>query len=782
MNMVKVFSWILIVSLFLTLTPAIAQENPGEVKLNQGGEVTIPLEQFLQMIKEASPTPPPVQMPPPPVKLVFGTAQMEAVTIENALKVSCSMPFELYEGWWQEISFISELVAISEAKIDGQDVSVYKNGGRYTILYKGKGRHTLEFTYLVPATRKDNTTSSTLYLPSSSSSNLSLLVYRTGINIKVDTAMGGKAVPKEDKTIYTATLPAGEAAQVSWTLTSVTPDVSQPQNGEKPDNPVTVKNEPPPKPKIYSQTYSLVSVSVGAIRVTGQINLSLLRGQAKSLSFLLPKDVEILDVKSDKYRDRTVEDVKDGKKLTVFLTDYVEGDQQITVVYEKPLENVSTTWNVPSIKVLDAEQDKGFVACETLSSLSMEQASAQDITRVDVKELPGALTGLASTPVILSYRYYKHPYVLDIETKRYEELPVLSATIDTAQAMTFINDEGVSLTKVIYQMRNNTQQFLEVKLPSDSEILNAFVAGSPVKPVSPGETEDKGVVLIPLRKSDAGGDSGLNSFAVEVSYKTKGKVFASLGNAKQALPSCNVQISEYYWTIYFPEDNRVLGFFGNMKPGGGPAPSTVAYDEGLASKLDAPSVEVSTSEISLSEAEVMPQDMKDKEQQVMIQNFASTSVADDSGKVSGLLPVELYIPQSGQVFYFKKLLLEDGQSPVVGVRYIAASYSSIFCWLALIITLAFTALLRKWGVNQKTLIPVCLCLVLSFFIGRFILLPEMFSYSLRGVFLALVYLFITSAFLSRGLNRFLSIFKRKNITVEEKIAQDKVVPGDYVTT
>jgi len=130
MNMVKIFSWILIVSLFLTLTPAIAQENPGEVKLNQGGEVTIPLEQFLQMIKEASPTPPPVQMPPPPVKLVFGTAQMEAVTIENALKVSCSMPFELYEGWWQEISFISELVAISEAKIDGQDVSVYKNGGR----------------------------------------------------------------------------------------------------------------------------------------------------------------------------------------------------------------------------------------------------------------------------------------------------------------------------------------------------------------------------------------------------------------------------------------------------------------------------------------------------------------------------------------------------------------------------------------------------------------------------------------------------------------------------
>ncbi|HPZ08390.1 MAG TPA: hypothetical protein PL110_09770 [Candidatus Eremiobacteraeota bacterium] len=717
------FTVTFILVLYLLLTSVMAEEKQGQV--------TIPLDQFLKLMNSGSNKPATPSIPPPPVTLVFGTGDLSVTPLKDALKVQCKVIFKVFHGGWNEISLISNQAALSQVKIDGEEMAVYIKDGKYTVVYKGAGNHTLDMTYLVSTRRTGNTTSGKLLLPPSSSSNLTLIIPATGINIQVNPSMGGSTVEEEKKTIFKGTLPSAEGIDLSWSLRTVS-DNSRQSTG---------------KPRIYAQVYDLLSVSVGSIQITGLVNLSILRGQTDNFSFSVPEDVEILEIKSDKLQTWSVEEGKNNKKLLIFLTEKVEGTQQVTVIYEKPLKNVSSVWTAPFLQVIGAEQEKGFIACEAKTSLEMKSTEEQNINRVDVKELPSALVNLASSPVILAYRYYKHPFVLSIETQKHEELPVLSATIDTAQAVTFVNDDGLGLTKVIYQMKNNEKQFLELKLPEGSEILNAFVAGSPVKPVKASDSKDKRTVLIPLRKSETGENSGLSSFAVEITYKSKSGSFSFLGSKSEILPGCDVQISEYYWTIYLPEGNRVLSFTGNMKQAEGMmAPvnrnlflNEAKYDKNIAEKI-APSAEMV--------------DIKDKRQlqQTMVQNFTSTTVADNTGRVSGVLPVELYIPQSGQVFSFKKLLVEEGQTPSVIASYVGQSFVGTVCWFFLSLSFLLIIIPGKKGLNRNRLIPAGIVLLVSFLIGKKI--GEIFFSSIVGIILGFIYLAIVCNLPGRILNFF----------------------------
>ena len=131
----------------------------------------------------------------------------------------------------------------------------------------------------------------------------------------------------------------------------------------------------------------------------------------------------------------------------------------------------------------------------------------------------------------------------------------------------------------------------------------------------------------------------------------------------------------------------------------------------------------------------------------MVQNFTSVSVADNSGRVSGILPVELYIPQSGQVFTFKKLLMEEGKNPAISFVYTGNFFLSIFCWAFLLSSLYMVIMLRNQKITRIKLLPILIVFTVSFLAGKRV--PELFSFNLTGIFLGLLYLFITSAFRNR---------------------------------
>ena len=84
------------------------------------------------------------------------------------------------------------------------------------------------------------------------------------------------------------------------------------------------------------------------------------------------------------------------------------------------------------------------------------------LTPIDVKELPAELWQAAQHPILLSYKYLKHPYRLVLDVKRHEDVPVLASTIDAAWVTTFQTKEGKLLHSALLQVKNTHKQFVEL--------------------------------------------------------------------------------------------------------------------------------------------------------------------------------------------------------------------------------------------------------------------------------------------------------------------------------
>src|SRR5262249_11005776 len=150
--------------------------------------------------------------------------------------------------------------------------------------------------------------------------------------------------------------------------------------------------------------------------------------------------------------------------------------------------------------------------------------------------------------------------VLTLGTERHEEIPMLTTTVDCANAVTVLTKDGQWVTRASFQVRNHLKQFMSIRLPKGAILWSAFVAGQPVKP----SLDKEGRVLIPLQKSNMADE--IQSFPVEVIYHAQETALGLGGNRSAFLPAVDLPISQVLWSMYVPEEYRFLHFGGSMDP------------------------------------------------------------------------------------------------------------------------------------------------------------------------------------------------------------------------
>jgi len=268
-------------------------------------------------------------------------------------------------------------------------------------------------------------------------------------------------------------------------------------------------------------------------------------------------------------------------------------------------------------------------------------------------------------PVLLAYKYIKHPYLAGIEIVKHEGLPVLAATIDQANFTTLFTDDGKMVTRGVYQVRNNLQQFVTLTLPESTEVWSTFVSGRPVKPTT-GEKPRQ--ILVQLERSSTGQDN-VRPFPVEVVYFTKGQKFEKGGKLDVFLPKSDIPTSELFWSCWLPEEYKYSDFKGNVKewkPQPPPSPSQistrggrkdeVAYfvdgqsiNDALVGGADQAPEELAQKSVRLA-PNVIPQVQMEREARQMF---------GKQGRAEGVFPVKVQIPERGKFYRFTKLLVTD---------------------------------------------------------------------------------------------------------------------------
>jgi hypothetical protein len=400
-----------------------------------------------------------------------------------------------------------------------------------------------------------------------------------------------------------------------------------------------------------AQVDSLVSVGDVTIAGAATIEVNVKSGSIMGLSIVLPADVNVLGLTGPSLRSDEVV-ARDGQQvIEVAFTREMEGQFRLELAYERIMGDAGSDVPVPLPTVLGAQVEQGRVAVEALSAVEVRTARAENLSSLEIGELPRQLILRTTNPILLAYRYVQAQPApeLALRITQHREIDVQAAIIDEARYRTLHTRDGFVVTTARFRVRNSREQFLRIAIPADAEVWAASVDGSAEVPaVANGGASDEGgeqTVLINIINSAQG-------FPVELIYAQRAEPMGFSGTIEAALPRPDMIVTETVWDIYLPDDLRY-----------GEAESTLRVIEEAA-----PFYQDDASLAALGEAP------------------AGAQVEQ---------PLRISVPESGVRFRFSRLYANQGDGPLLA----SIPYASLeSANLAMVLVIFGTALFFFGGV------------------------------------------------------------------------------------
>ncbi len=301
--------------------------------------------------------------------------------------------------------------------------------------------------------------------------------------------------------------------------------------------------------KVDAQVDTLVSLGDVSLKGAATVELNIKSGTIDTLAFELPAGVNLLNLAAPSLRTPHKVGATDrGQLIELQFTQEMEGQVRVELSYERILTDKEAEISVPALHVVGAEIEQGRIAVEALTAVEVQPASVEQLSTVDIMDLPQQLVLKTTNPILLAYKYAhaEPPPKLVLKIARHKEIEVQSATIDEARYSTLYTRDGLAVTTARFTVRNSRKQFLKVALPEGSEVWSALVDGKPEKPAMEGEGRGASQVLIKIINSTQG-------FVVELVYATPVSRISGLGTVSGRLPRPDMVVTASHWSVYLPE-------------------------------------------------------------------------------------------------------------------------------------------------------------------------------------------------------------------------------------
>jgi hypothetical protein len=270
----------------------------------------------------------------------------------------------------------------------------------------------------------------------------------------------------------------------------------------------------------------------------------------------------------------------------------------------------------------------------------------------------------------------------------------------SANAVTLFTDDGKVVHRLIYQVRNSEKQFIEIGLPPGADIWSVFVRNEPAE----SSFGSEGKLLVPLARSRLAGVR-LETFPVEIIYCLSEKSFRTVRWLKASLPSVDVMTSQLFWSVYVPNDYAYLYFKSTLEKEeiirglnllgakrrvltysrSAPSAGNVAEPEQMRKSAQ----EVYKGKDYRSQFRNVPVQEEQSMQQLDAEmNFGGKldelGLAAPQSAVSGgtgILPIQIEVPTTGQVYRFAKTIVKPEDGLNVRVLYARRGFFSLLLWI-----------------------------------------------------------------------------------------------------
>lgn len=642
---------IVMAALLLALTApawAFGQDLPklddGKVIMNWADFEKI-LKELLKPEDEPEPEPEPV----PPVNYSFKGASLTAGIGEGFVSVKAAYAVEvLKDKEWVSVPVGGPASGVHRAVVDGSPALLTDAGGQVAVLLLGKASHQLEVSYTISAPQSPGPNSFNLPLAAVPGASISLTAPGDLSDLEIRDAVITSREKSDGKWSIKAFSGALRALNVSYTL-------------PVPEAEGAVEEKQPPK--VYSTSNLLVSIADEVTSAKAVFDYDVKHSPVSQFEVRAPKGFEVVNVTGQGVSGWKVED----GTIRVSVGYEVEGPYRLEVLFEAKRKEASGKVAIPEPETLGVERESGHIAVETRSSLEVAVEAAEGISPVDPSELPEGLRMMARYPVLYAFRFGRHPYSGSLAVTRHNEIEVLTAAIDTVNLVALFTKDGKSVTRVIYEVRNNKKQYLKIDLPEEAVVWSAFLDDEPVKPAM----NDAGQTLLPLKKSGAGSEKV--SFTVELIYFAPLDEMKKRGRLETIYPKADIPASEMLVTLYLPPRFKYKDFEGDLEEIEELPPEPRISLSTISEPLVSLGEEIksarpqSYSKRALSRQSAMEKEIADE---IMAQQAAPAppgKPAEGRGR-TGMFSVKFNVPLRGETFRFSKLLVMD-EAPELSFRY-----------------------------------------------------------------------------------------------------------------
>ena len=342
-----------------------------------------------------------------------------------------------------------------------------------------------------------------------------------------------------------------------------------------------------------AQVDTLVSLGDVTLRGAATVEIDVKSGTLQDLRLTLPANINVLGVSGPSLRNyevvTTVDDpASDGQVIELQFTREMEGQFRIEVSYERIMDRDAPETEVPTLSVAAAEVEHGRIAIEALTAVEVRAGTVEQLSSLDINELPQQLVLKTTNPILLAYRYVnaQPPIKLGLKITRHKEIGVQVAAIERANYKTLVTRDGLAVTTARLMVRNSRRQFLRLALPPESQVWSVFVDGKPEKPAyateNNGSDNEKTAVLIKMINSARG-------FPVEIVYATPVSEIEGLGTLTSAMPRPDMVVTHSRWDIFLPAGPtyRALNSTLDLLIAGRPVNPRLIQRQALANATDA---------------------------------------------------------------------------------------------------------------------------------------------------------------------------------------------------
>jgi hypothetical protein len=601
---------------------------------HSAGWVAISVEDYQALRAKAYPSESPLE--PPPVDATLSRVEYDLRVSGEIATGRATLTVDVLKDGWVRVPIPNGLL-VRRATLEGKPVALVpgppgKNKNHLAALLSHAGRFVLVLDLDAPVTYAAGVERMELPAADSGITRATLQLPEQNVDHSLTGGLTAEESEAGGQTHWVAFARGAEPLTFSWKKKTEDHRVTQPL-------------------RLRGSLTQLTSLGEDSSSISAEVNLEVVQGVAREARLQLPPQITVNQVSG------------------AMIADWETKSGELTVTFLEPVEqNVSFTINgevqslhegqisVPLLRLLGTERDTGGVAVEVLGAgeILPKDVKSEGLEAADANDL-GEMVASRQSPQLVAFDYHAGNSAtnrsLSVHVVRYQQQAVLMANIEEARYHILSSNDGKTLVRVQYAVRNNQRNFAKVTLPAGAVLWDTLVAG---KPVRPGQSPD-GSLLLPLQKS-RGDDAPV--FVAELLYWIKTSAWGEKGNFSLALPSVDLPVSRTGLLFYYPPFYKVTAQSGTFSTQEYAVPASPVLEPGEQSKLRDQNEE--------SAIITRRTNAKDEEAtQKLLDQYRASSV----NSRTGILPISISFPEFGPSTFLVSELTSEGQTPTIQFSY-----------------------------------------------------------------------------------------------------------------